>query len=225
MNRGWQESGTRGGNCRSCRNSRDHRDGEDARASAGACRRAGYTLIELVSVAALAVILIGLLVGGYHLWTRDTAVDAARRQVQSSLARARAFALARGVETRFVASNAQDRCFTVLDYRATPTNDVWVSLAATNPLPKYVYLDMDAIGENSGLDDDVTLLRFHPDGTLLWDNTLYQADFRDDAYLRVNLYHKRAEDIPGDARYHRYLDVSRLTGLVREVPPGKEDAP
>ena len=180
--------------------------------------RAGYTLIELVSVAALAVILIGLSVGGYHLWTRDTAVDAARRQVQAALARARAVALARGVETRFVASNALDRCFTVLDFRATPTND-WGSFTATNQLPKYVYLDMDAIGENSSLHDDVTQLRFHPDGTLQWDNTLYQADFRDDACLRVNLYHKRSENIQDDARYHRYLDVSRLTGLVRVVPP------
>ncbi len=178
---------------------------------------AGYTLIELVSVAALAVVLIGLSVGGYHLWTRDTAVDAARRQVQASLARARAYALARGVETRFVASNALDRCFTVLDYWST--NDVWVSFTATNQLPKYVYLDMDAIGENSSLHDDVTQLRFHPDGTLQWDNTLYQADFRDDACLRVNLYHKRSENIQDDARYHRYLDVSRLTGLVREMPP------
>ena len=175
--------------------------------------RAGYTLIELVSVAALAVVLIGLSVGGYHLWTRDTSVDAARRQVQASLARARAYALARGVETRFVASNALDRCFTVLDYWST--NDVWVSFTATNQLPKYVYLDMDAIGENSS----VTQLRFHPDGTLQWDNTLYQADFRDDACLRVNLYHKRSENIQDDARYHRYLDVSRLTGLVREMPP------
>ena len=103
---------------------------------------AGYTLIELVSVAALAVVLIGIAVGGYHLWTRDAAVDAAQRQVQSSLARARAYALAHGVETRFVASsNGLDRCFTVLDFRATPTNG-WVNFTATNPLPRYVYLDM-----------------------------------------------------------------------------------
>ena len=52
---------------------------QHGRADAGVRRRAGYTLIELVSVAALAVVLIGIAAGGYHLWTRDTAVDAAQR--------------------------------------------------------------------------------------------------------------------------------------------------
>ncbi len=183
---------------------------------------AGYTLIELISVAALAVVLIGLSVGGYHLWMRDTAVDAARRQVQASLSRARAYALARGVETRFVASNGLDRCLTVLDFRATPTND-WFTFTTTNPLPRYVYIDMDAIGPASTLHPDETQLRFHPDGTLQWDSSIYQDSYSDDAHLRVNIYHQRAED-QDDPRYHRYLDVSRLTGLVREVPPGKGEA-
>lgn len=172
------------------------------------CPTAGYTLIELVSVAALAVVLIAIAVGGYHLWTRDAAVDAARRQVQSSLARARAYALAHGVETRFVASKGLDRCFTVLDFRATPTN-AWVNFTATNPLPRYVYLDMDA------------MLKFSRDGTVQWDGNIDQNNYSDGAHLRVNIYHQRAED-QDDPRYHRYLDVSRLTGLVREVPPGRE---
>ena len=191
---------------------------------------AGYTLIELVSVAALAVILIGLSVGGYHLWTRDTAVDAARRQVQASLARARAYALARGVETRFVASNALDRCFTVLDFRANPTND-WGAFTATNPLPRFIYLDMEAIPHIGTDPTEDPQLFFNPDGTLRWDDDVYEDPSKKfQHHLRLVLVHSPPSDsgpipLSDPKSIHRYLDVSRLTGLVREVPPGKEDAP
>ena len=180
------------------------------------CPTAGYTLIELVSVAALAVVLIGLSVGGYHIWTRDTAVDAARRQVQASLARARAYALARGVETRFVAINSNEiqRCFTVLDYRTT--ND-WVSFTATNPLPRYVGVDSEAMRSGGEIPSEETHLYFYPDGTLRWEDDWYEnSQDQFQHHLRLTLFHMKKAD---DPRYHRYLDISRLTGLVREVPP------
>ena len=177
--------------------------------------RAGYTLIELVSVAALAVVLIGISVGGYHLWTRDTAVDAARRQVQASLARARAYALARGVETRFVASNALDRCFTVLDYWST--NDVWVSFTATNPLQRSVGVGMEAIQSGGDIPSKEAHLYFNADGSLRWEDAWYEDQEKQfQHHLRLKLFNMR---LPEEPRYHRYLDVSRLTGLVREVPP------
>ena len=177
---------------------------------------AGYTLIELVSVAALAVVLIGLSVGGYHIWTRDTAVDAARRQVQATLARARAYALARGVETRFVASNALDRCFTVLDYWST--NDVWVSFTATNPLPRYVGVYMEAIKSGGDIPSEEAHLYFNADGSLRWEDAWYEDQEKQfQHHLRLTLFHMK---MVVDPRYHRHLDISRLTGLVREVPPG-----
>lgn len=225
MNRGWQESGTMGGDCRDLRNCRDYRDGATGRAAACGGRHAGYTLIELVSVAALAVVLIGISVGGYHLWTRDTAVDAAQRQVRASLTRARAFALARGVETRFVAINSNKifRCFTVLDYRAS--NDVWVSFTATNPLPKYIYLDMKAMRSTDSDPIEDPRIFFNSDGTPRWDEDLYDDPGNEFLHhLRLVLVHSPQTDrapiyLSDPKSIHRYLDISRLTGLVREVPP------
>ena len=205
---------------------------QHGRADAGVRRRAGYTLIELVSVAALAVVLIGIAAGGYHLWTRDTAVDAAQRQVMASLARARAFALARGVDTRFVAINSNElkRCFTVLDYRPSPTND-WVAFTATNALPRYVYLDIKAIPRNGTASQEDPRILFNHDGTIRWDDDLYEDPENEfQHHLRLVLVHSPQSDgdpidISDPKSIYRYLDISRLTGLVREVPPGKEETP
>ena len=202
-----------------------------------ACPNAGYTLIELVSVAALAVFLIGIAAGGYHLLTRDVGMDAAQRQVKSSLARARAHALSRGFETRFVAINSNElkRCFIVLDYRRSPTND-WVSFTATNRLPRYVGVEYDAASDDEnqkireaimGSNDLVseTHIYFNPDGTLQVDKNFTGVDDRFAYFLRLAIFHdpqgeeQNAQREGRTADIRRHLDISRLTGLVRDVPP------
>ena len=175
--------------------------------------RAGYTLIELVSVAALGTILISLAVAGYHTWTRDNSVVSAQRRVQSLLARARSHALAYGVETRWrVVDEANPTPdfrshALVLEARATPTGP-WRLIAPTNRLP-----DWTAVNHGPGF---ATNLIFGTDGTCRTEDAPTVSD-PEPGWHRLELGHIQEQD---DPRYLRVLEVNRRTGLVREGQPG-----
>jgi len=173
--------------------------------------RAGYTLIELVTVTALAITLAALATAGYHTWTRDTAIESGQRRLQASLIRARSFALARRVETRCVAilrDRAMARADAVaVEFRHSPTGSWWL-VSETNSLPDWIGFRRDP--------ELATNVLFRADGRCR------RGDEPDNVetagWLRLELVHTRIEN-PDDMRYHRALEINRLTGLVREVAP------
>ena len=172
----------------------------------------GYTLIELVSVGALAVVLISLALAGYHTWTRDNAVEAAQRRVQAALTRARAYSLAHGVETRWLAvlcSAEGARADAVaVDYRPTATS-AWRMVSQTNMLPDWARFRWD--------DDQATNILFRADGSCREYDPSDRPDLDDSiGWLRIELYHGKQED---DLRYQRALQVNRRTGLAKEATP------
>ena len=177
--------------------------------------RAGYTLIELVSVAALGTILISLAVAGYHTWTRDNSVVSAQRRVQSLLVRARSHALAHGVETEWrVVDEANPTPdfrshALVLEARATPTGP-WRLIAPTNRLP-----DWTAVKHGTGF---ATNLIFGTDGTCRTEDAPTFSE-PDPGWYRLELGHIQKSD---DKRYRRVLEINRRTGLVREGQPGDD---
>ncbi len=178
------------------------------------CRagRRGYTLIELVSVGALAVVLISLALAGYHTWTRDNAVAAGQRRVHAALTRARSYALAHGVETRWLAvlcDTRVDRADAVaVDYRPTATSD-WQMVSQTNMLPDWVLFRTD--------EGQATNILFRADGSCQRYDPSDQTDQSDRiGWLRIELYHRNQTN---DLRYYRALEVNRRTGLTREATP------
>lgn len=179
--------------------------------------RSAYTLIELVSVAALATILIALAVAGYHVWTRDNAVEAGRQRLQAALSRARSYALARGVETRCLAilddAGAPRRHLLAVECRSTPTG-AWWCVSRTSALPDWVaFLDTG---------DRFTNIVFRADGSCRREDEAESAD--DAGWLRLELVHAarlfQHDDSAGldDPRYRRALEINRRTGLTREAP-------
>ncbi len=174
-----------------------------------------YTLIELVSVTALATILISLAVAGYHTWTRDTVVEAGQQRLQAALIRARSYALAHHVETRCLAvlqdpATARSDAFAV-EYRHSTTS-AWQLVSQTNALPNWVVYD----------ESHTTHVYFLADGSCQATDPADQSDPSDPiGWLHLQLRHANAPD-DTDPRYRRSrraLEVSRRTGLVRESLP------
>ena len=91
-------------------------------------RRQGYTLVELLVVAVLAVSLLGIAAAGYHTWVKTTAADASATLLLAELERARANALARSCATR-VTAVFDERGDGLLTERLDPeTGETWYSL-------------------------------------------------------------------------------------------------
>ena len=176
--------------------------------------RAGYTLIELISVAALGTILISLAVAGYHTWTRDNSVVSAQRRVQSLLVRARSHALAHGVETRWrvvLPTHPNPRAHAiVLESRKTPTpTEAWRLIAPTNILP-----DWSEVVDGQ---DYATNVVFDVDGSCRPDDAPTSVD-PPAGWLQIKIRHTNIRDL-NDSRYHRTLEINRRTGLVRDGLP------
>ena len=98
-------------------------------------RKNGYTLVELLVAAVLAVALLGISAAGYHTWVRSTSGDASATLLLAELTRARAYSLARCCPTR-VTVFAGDRGDAVLSERLdAETEKDWYAIARTNRLP------------------------------------------------------------------------------------------
>lgn len=171
-----------------------------------------YTLIELVSVTALATILIALAVAGYHTWTRDTAVEAGQQRLHAALIRARSYALAHRVETRCLAvlqDNTTARSDAIaVEYRHSTTS-AWQLVSQTNALPNWVFYDESHTTHN---------VYFLADGSCQETDPADQSNPSDPTgWLHLQLRHANAA--ADDTRSRRALEVNRRTGLVREAPP------
>ncbi len=98
-------------------------------------RRNGYTLVELLVVAVLAVSLLGISAAGYHTWVRSTSGEASASLLLAELTRARAYSLARCCPTRVTVFTG-DRGDAVLSERLdAETGKEWYAIARTNRLP------------------------------------------------------------------------------------------
>ena len=164
-------------------------------------RRQGYTLVELLVVAVLAVSLLGIAAAGYHTWVKTTAADASMTLLLAELERARANALARCCATR-VAAVFDERGDGLLSERLDPeTGEKWFPIARTNRLSR-THVEPDR-------------LYFRPDGSCCTNENLLveEADF---AEYRLELRSEKARSTSSVTQDKRIVTVNARTGLARE---------
>ena len=97
-------------------------------------RTQGYTLVELLVVATLAVGLLGIAAAGYHTWIRSTAMDASSTRLLAELERARAYALARCCATRITFLEDGRGDLVAIDRLDPEKGEDWYPIARTNRL-------------------------------------------------------------------------------------------
>ncbi len=164
-------------------------------------RKGGYTLVELLVVAVLAVSLLGISAAGYHTWIRTTSVDASATRFLAELGRARAYALARCCTTRVTVFSG-DRGDALLSERLDPEKrDEWHPIARTNNLP-WVHVSHER-------------LYFRPDGSCCT-NDASLADEADFAEYEIELAGKGRRESDDDNA--QTILISARTGLAREEP-------
>jgi Tfp pilus assembly protein FimT len=162
-------------------------------------RKSGYTLVELLVAAVLAVALLGISAAGYHTWVRSTSGDASATLLLAELTRARAYSLARCCPTRVTVFTG-DRGDTVLSERLDVENGKdWYAIARTNRLP-WVHVSHRRIF-------------FRPDGSCCT-NADFLAEEADFAEYAVELEGKerRANEEPPTWR----ILIDARTGLATE---------
>ncbi len=109
-------------------------------------KRNGYTLVELLVVAVLAVALLGISAAGYHTWIKSTAVEASTTVLLAELERARAYALARCCATRITIYD-DDRGDLVLVERLDPEKGKdWYPISRTNRL-EWTHVELSQQGK------------------------------------------------------------------------------
>ena len=161
--------------------------------------KSGYTLVELLVVAVLAVSLLGISAAGYHTWVRTTSVDASATRFLAELGRARAYALARCCTTR-VTVYSGERGDALLTERLDPeTADEWYPIARTNSLP-WVHVSHER-------------LYFRPDGSCCTNDAALpdEADF---AEYEIELEGKKRRESDDDNA--RTIRIAARTGLAKE---------
>ena len=168
-------------------------------------RKNGYTLVELLVAAVLAVTLLGISAAGYHTWVRSTSGDASATLLLAELTRARAYSLARCCPTRVTVFTG-DRGDTVLSERLDAENGKdWYAIARTNRLP-WVHVSHERFF-------------FRPDGSCCTneDSLAEEADF---AEYEIELEGKKRGD--GDDPPVWRIFVDARTGLGAAAPRGTE---
>lgn len=96
----------------------------------------GYTLVELLVVAVLAVGLLGIAAAGYHTWIRTTAADASTTRFLAELERARAYALARCCATRVTLFDDARGDLVAIDRLDPEKGEEWFPISRTNRLER-----------------------------------------------------------------------------------------
>ena len=165
-------------------------------------RRHGYTLVELLVVAVLAVSLLGISVAGYRTWIRATASDASTTLLLAELERARAHALARCCATR-VSLFDDEKGDLVLIERLDPANgEDWYPLSRTNRL------DWTHV--------EPSRLFFRPDGSCCTNENLLagEADFAEYGMVLKPRARKTATAAPNQPE-PRLISVNARTGFAK----------
>lgn len=189
--------------------------------------RAGFSILELASVLAILVLIIGASIGAFLGWQRAAVVRGSNDQVYSALTRARQFAITHRMPTgvafgvtnapgyprqayivTFTNSSESSRAPSNLDYR----NGVQVAPTIYLPLRTAVYVNNPWQTING--ETDIFVIRFLPDG---------RAQQIDDNGAEILLGVARSKS-SGDFIY-RGFRLDPLTGMPRSVEIEEERAP
>ena len=170
-------------------------------------KRNGYTLVELLVVAVLALALLGISAAGYHTWIKSTAVEASTTVLLAELERARAYALARCCATR-ITIYEDDRGDLVLAERLDPVKgEDWYPISSTNRL-EWTHVEPSQSGKAS------QSFFFRQDGSCCTEeeNLSKEADF---AEFGIKLQNKPSKNSSaGNQPEPREIFINARTGLA-----------
>ncbi len=189
--------------------------------------RAGFSILELASVLAILVLIIGASIGAFLGWQRAAVVRGSNDQVYSALTRARQFAITHRMPTgvafgvtnapgyprqayivTFTNSSESSRAPSNLDYRNG------IAVAPVLYLPLRTSIGVTNPWQTINGETDIFVIRFLPDG---------RAQQIDDNGAEILLGVARSKS-SGDFIY-RGFRLDPLTGMPRSVEIEEERAP
>ncbi len=176
----------------------------------GAPSRRGYTLIELVTVCAIAATLLSVSATAYFHWTRATTAETSLRILEADLVRARSYALTRLCATRVVFEESWRGDLVVVERRDPDREREWTPVFQTNRLDAAAVTFADVQADPDGR----RYLYFRPDGSCYLDEDGEDADASDEP-VDIELTSRTAPDnAPGRIRV---LRLDPRTGFVGPV--------
>ena len=165
-------------------------------------RRKGYTLVELLVVAVLAVSLLGIAAAGYRTWVKATATDASATRLLADLERARAYALARACATRIRFFPDERGDLVLVERRDVERNEAWHPVANSNRLAR-THVESPR-------------LHFRPDGSCCTNEALLaeEADFAEYGLLLKGASSKSGTQAVNQP-VPKAISVNARTGLAK----------
>lgn len=172
--------------------------------------RLGYTLVELVTVGAIAATLLSISATAYFHWTRATTAETSLRVLESNLVRARSYALSRLCAVRVVIEEAGRGDLVVVERRDPDREREWLPVSQTNRLDSAEVSFADVAADAAGR----RFLYFRADGSCHLDEDAGDADATDDPIDIVLTSRTAPDDAPGRVRV---LRLDPRTGLVNPL--------
>ncbi len=174
-------------------------------------RKRGYTLVELLVVAVLAVALLGIAAAGYHTWIRITANDASMTRLLAEFERARAYALARCCATRVSLLNSDRGDLVAIDRLDPEKGEEWYPISRTNRL-EWTHVE------------PYRTFFFRPDGSccIEEDRLAEEAEFAEYG-MKLQGYPSKAGTVATDQRDSREIFINARTGLTN-ISTGEKKA-
>ncbi len=165
-------------------------------------RNRGYTLVELLVVAVLAVALLGIAAAGYHTWIRTTANDASMTRLLAEFERARAYALARCCATRVSFFDGDRGDLVAIDRLDPEKGEEWFPISRTNRL-EWTHVE------------PYRTFFFRPDGSCCTeeDRLAEEADFAEYG-MKLHGLQSKSATAATDQQESREIVVNARTGLA-----------
>ena len=172
-------------------------------------RKQGYTLVELLVVAVLAVMLLGISAAGYHTWIKSTAVDASTTVLLAELEHARAYALARCCATRLTVFDDERGDRLILERLDPENGEDWYPISRTN------CLDWTHV-ESSQRDRPLKSFFFRQDGSCcIEENNLSEEAEFDEYVLTLQNRPSSKAGTATDKQEPREIFINARTGLAK----------
>ena len=170
--------------------------------------RRGYTLVELLVVAVLAVMLLGISAAGYHTWIKSTAVDASTTVLLAELEHARAYALARCCATRLTVFDDERGDLLLLERLDPEKGEDWYPISRTNRL-EWTHL------ESSQHDKPLKSFFFRQDGSCCLEEESLSEEAEFDEYGLTLQSRPSKAGAATDKQEPREIFVNARTGLAK----------